>query len=173
VIINVEFRQHGRIFDEQETNRITTARLAQGVTMAARIARTEILQRTPAGVNSRLRGSIQVTNALVDRNVVAKVYSDPSAAQYAMSVEEGARPHFPWDRAIRDIPQSLVDWVQKKIGVANETQARTVAMAVARKIKARGTRGAHMFRLGLEAAEPQIDAIAQRIGAQIVSDLSV
>lgn len=69
------------------------------------------------------------------------------ADRYAPAVETGAVPHMP-------PVDALLPWVAKKFDVEDEKQARSIAFAVAMKIKKRGTGGHQMFSRALEALEP-------------------
>lgn len=48
-------------------------------------------------------------------------------------------------------------WAQRKFSV-DESEARSIAFCVARKLKARGLAALHFFRDGYEAAKPAIEA---------------
>jgi hypothetical protein len=63
-------------------------------------------------------------------------------------VELGTRPHFP-------PVDALMDWVKVKLGISSPTEARRVAFLVARKIAARGTQGAFMFRDAFNAGRTE------------------
>lgn len=121
---------------------------------------SEVKDRTPAA-HGVLRASIAGSVGSVASGVLGVV---GTAQPYAVPVELGSKPHFP-------PVQALEDWVQIKLG-ARGAEVRRIAWLVARKIAARGTEGAFMFRDAFAAAQPeltrQFDAavgrIAQRIG---------
>ncbi|MFP3386732.1 hypothetical protein, partial [Tritonibacter sp. SIMBA_163] len=66
-----------------------------------------------------------------------------TAALHAVPVEMGSKPHFP--------PiQPLEDWAHHKLDLPAE-EARGAAFAIARKIAAKGTEGAHMVERAKDA----------------------
>lgn len=71
------------------------------------------------------------------------------ADKYAAPVETGARPHMP-------PPESLLLWVQRKMGIDDEKQALSVAFAIAKNIAKRGTQGHQMFSRALAELEPMV-----------------
>lgn len=74
---------------------------------------------------------------------------------YAAPVETGTKPHFP-------PPDALLLWVQKKLRVENEKQARSIAFLVARKISKKGTAGAHMFEHAFTQLQQEAQGIMER-----------
>jgi hypothetical protein len=66
----------------------------------------------------------------------------------------------------------LIDWAEQKLGL-DPVEAKSAGFAIARKIAARGTTGAHMFERAFDANGEQIqtifaaarDRIANHIGA--------
>lgn len=105
----------------------------------------EIKERTPAA-HGTLRASFgsEVQN-LADG--VLGIVGSPLA--YAIPVELGTKPHFPPVDAIED-------WVNVKLGITGP-DAKRVAYAVARKIAARGTKGAFMVENAFHAAQPELE----------------
>jgi hypothetical protein len=82
---------------------------------------------------------------------------------YAAPVETGSRPHMPPASA-------LLPWIQKKFGIEDEKQALSMAFAIAKAMKKRGTRGHEMFSrtlVGLEPLAPEVleQAIAAAFAA--------
>lgn len=74
---------------------------------------------------------------------------------YALPIEFGARPHWP--------PLELIEfWVRRRLRVA-ESQVRSVAFLVARKIARKGTAPRQIFALGLEEATPKMTEIFSRL----------
>ena len=81
-----------------------------------------------------------------------------------MPVELGTKPHYP--------PVApIADWAVSKLGVSHQ-EAQGVAHAVARKIAAEGTEGAHMFSEGFKAVRPRVLKLLERAGARIVARLA-
>lgn len=81
--------------------------------------------------------------------------------EHGMPVEMGTKPHFP--------PIGPLEfWVEKKLGIEDEKQARSVAYAIAWKIKRKGTEGKEMFKGGLDENEHRVMSILQDIGPEIV-----
>ena len=66
---------------------------------------------------------------------------------YAAPVETGSRPHMP-------PPSALLPWIQKKFGVEDEKQALSLAFAIAKSMKKKGTQGHEMFSRTLVDLEP-------------------
>ena len=83
---------------------------------------------------------------------VGMVFLAPPADRYGLFVEVGTRPHFP-------PPAALLGWVQKRLGITNDRQAREVAFLIARKIARQGTPGRFIFQRALEETEERIVAI--------------
>jgi hypothetical protein len=110
-----------------------------------------------------LRGGVQTSIGGTPVNLVGRVFDN---VPYAMAVEHGRKP------GKQPPTQSLMLWVRRKLGISDEKQARSVAFLVARKIGQRGTKGAFMFRRGLQATTTRINArfsqardrIVQRLG---------
>ena len=81
-----------------------------------------------------------------------EIFASPPADVYSAPVDLGTRPHFPPSEA-------LLLWVQRKLHINDEKQARSVAFLIARKISRTGTKGAQMF----ERAFPQLEQKAPDI----------
>ncbi|OFW08660.1 MAG: hypothetical protein A3H27_18595 [Acidobacteria bacterium RIFCSPLOWO2_02_FULL_59_13] len=91
---------------------------------------------------------------------VGAVFLAPPADRYGLFVEVGTRPHFP-------PPAALLGWVQSRLGISNDRQARQVAFLIARKIAREGTPGRFLFQQALEESEQRIVAIFEEEVAQI------
>lgn len=96
-------------------------------------------------------GKVDTGNLLktgnVNREFLNKKITYP--APYASDVEYGRE-------AGRMPPvESLVKWVQRKVGVKNEKEARQVAWAIAKSIKARGIAASPFLRPALELAQQE------------------
>ena len=94
----------------------------------------------------------QTAPGILGRVVVA---AGPPADVYAAPVETGSRPHMPPVSA-------LLLWVQKKFGIEDEKQALSIAWAVAKTIKKRGTEGHQMFERAFEVLEDEAPGIIER-----------
>lgn len=111
--------------------------------------RTPYGSQPPAVAFGNLAGSIVssfVREATMFREVIG-VSPSLGADAYAPPVETGTAPHMP-------PPSALVPWVMKKFGADDEKQALSIAFAVAKTIKKRGTQGHFMFDRALESLEP-------------------
>jgi len=140
---------------------IVETELRAAMTEATAYLQRETQERTPVAFGT-LRASIAAREPQVLADQVLGVVGTPLA--YAEAVELGTRPHFP--------PiQPLQDWVQAKLGIADEDESRQVAFAVARKIARSGTKGAFMFTEAFKAGEPQVQRIFARCRERIVARL--
>jgi hypothetical protein len=135
--------------------------ITRGVLEAELLLEREAKEGTPTATGL-LRGSIaaQQPRRLADQ-IIGVV---GTSLAYAVSVELGARPHFP--------PiQPLADWAHLKLGVSAE-QAQHVGFLVARKIAARGTKGAFMFTRALQANTAQLQGIVAAAAGRIAARLA-
>ena len=94
---------------------------------------------------------------------VGTVFLAPPADRYGLFVEVGTRPHFP-------PPAALLGWVQSRLGISNDRQAREVAFLIARKIAREGTPGRFIFQEALEESEQRIVAIFEEEVGRVTSD---
>ncbi|MEX0758523.1 MAG: hypothetical protein WD100_02980 [Tistlia sp.] len=120
----------------------------------------EVVERTPRGVGAGggLAGSIQARDPQIAPGLVRGEVG--TALSYAVPVELGTRPHFP--------PiEPLQLWAQHKLGLS-EVEAESAAYAIARKIKAHGSQGVHMFAEGFAATEEQLRTFYARAGERAV-----
>ncbi|MGE0256909.1 MAG: hypothetical protein AB7N54_19970 [Alphaproteobacteria bacterium] len=138
--------------------------LATGVLEATLLLEREVRERTPTGVgaDAGLRGSISGREPEILADQVIGVVG--TALAYALPVELGTRPH-------RPPVGPLIDWARAKFGV-DRAEAERIGWAVQRKIAARGTEGAAMFRTGFDANRPQVEAIMARAHQRIVERLA-
>ncbi|MCH2092724.1 MAG: hypothetical protein MK141_14265 [Pseudoxanthomonas sp.] len=128
----------------------------------------ELQQQLPRGAGglsggAGLVGSIFTEEQLLADNVIGITASALPHAEY---VEVGTRPHFP--------PlQPLEDWVQAKLGITEDSERRSVAFLIARKISRVGTKGDGTWARVAEAGEPEVmrryaegvDRVLDRLGA--------
>ena len=133
------------------------ARIAK-LTEALALLEREIKQLTPYGAGPiHLRDSIFSKISPIGKNVVGVI---GTPLEHGEPVEFGTQPHFP--------PVGPIQfWVEKKLGLSGREAAGT-AFLIARAISRRGTKGAHMFEKGFEAAEPAVRRILGRIPQEIL-----
>ena len=121
----------------------------------------QVVTRTPVNFGT-LRQSISHSVRGQGIGIIGEV-ATPSA--YGLPVEFGRKPgKFP--------PLAPIElWVRRKLNVP-EAQVESVAFLVARKIARSGTKGAFMFRDGLEASGPQIAKSFDQATKRIVDRMS-
>src|SRR5579885_2267015 len=92
---------------------------------------------------------------------VVDVY--PPADVYAGPMETGTRPHFP--------PVDVIAlWVNVRLGIADEKEARSVAWAIAQTIAKRGTAGRHIVERAFTANEQAvIDRFNEEVEAAVAA----
>jgi hypothetical protein len=146
----------------QQAPDIVRAELLAATTEADGLLEREIQERTPTGIGGALRTSIKGQETVLADSVIGVVGTPLS---YAVPVELGTRPHFPWPI------EPLKDWVRHKLDVPPE-EVDEVAFLIARKIAARGTEGAHMFSGAFEANRVQITGMYERARDRIVERLA-
>lgn len=82
-------------------------------------------------------------------------------AKYAEPVEYGTKPHFP--------PlEPLQYWVEKKLGITDEKEAKSVAFLIARKISVEGTEGAHMFEFAWAENKDRVEKMLDEIADEVL-----
>jgi len=119
-----------------------------------------IVARTPVNIGA-LRGSISHEMRGQGVDLYGRVFSP---LEYGAAVERGRRPG-------RMPPIDAIQyWVERK-GIAGDEDPRQVAFLIARAIGRRGTKGAFMFRDGLEAARPRVVRLWMDMGHNIVEEL--
>jgi len=139
---------------------IAADEMVTAVLEASLLLEREVKERTPTATNTT-RESIaaQEPRILADR-VVGEV---ASPLPHIAAVELGSRPHHP-------PVQPLVDWAKVKFG-ASDAEAERIGHATAKKIAARGTKGAFMFRDALAANDSQVRDIVARGAARAAARL--
>lgn len=145
------------------------------------------LGKSPEVVSTAITDAMQaitdtVEQAVIDRtpvntgalrsSIYAQVYGIPGSEEfygkvatgiiYGEPVEYGTSPH----GVSPDGVKSIEYWVIRKLGVTPQ-EAPGVARAIVRAIMRRGSKGAHMFRDGLEAARPKITKLWNDIPKRI------
>lgn len=125
---------------------------ARGQQLVVQNITSPFLGRPPAVAFGILANSIAFD--MVERTDISRVEIKalPPADVYADPVETGTMPHFP-------PPSALVPWVKKKFNVSNEKQALSIAFAIARKIKARGTSAFGMFARAFNTLQAELKGI--------------
>lgn len=125
------------------------------------VAEAQIASRTPvnsgtlrAGISTEMHGTSTNLQGIVLNPVM-----------YALPVEDGRKPgKMPPVEAIQL-------WVIRK-GIGPRGDSRSTAFVIARSIGRRGTKGAHMFKNGFDAALPTIKRIWERVPGRIVRRLA-
>lgn len=141
---------------------IATEEMKAGIDEALLLLEREIKEATPVGAHALLRGSVahEMINRIRGEEVSGKVFSP---LNYALPVELGTKPHFPPIEPLRD-------WVEKRLGVPAGA-SKSVAFLIARKIAAKGTKGAKMFTDTLDKRTDKVREIialrVQRIAARL------
>lgn len=110
--------------------------------------------RPPAVATGSLANSITFSLSREVSLSRAVVFAAPPADVYADPVETGSRPHFP-------PPSALLLWVKKKFNPGSESQALSIAFAVARKIAKRGVQPFRMFARAMATLEPELGGIIE------------
>lgn len=120
----------------QQAPQIVAEELTRAMWTAELLLLRGVQEATPVGATGLLRQSISAREPQrLGNQVIGEV---GTSIAHAAPVEIGTRPHFP--------PIApLQDWVERKLGVTDEHEARGVAFAIARRIATRGTKGAAMF----------------------------
>lgn len=109
-----------------------------------------VVERTPVGATGNTRGSIysEVYGFPGSDDFYGKV---ATAIIHGEPLEHGTSPH----GVSPDGVKSIEYWAIRKLGVTPQ-DAPGVARAIVRAIMRRGSKGAHMFRDGLEASRAKI-----------------
>lgn len=137
--------------------------------LAAMTDATQLLER-------EVKDAMPAVSGLTRASVTSDAFSTPagvlgvvgSASVAAVAVELGTRPHMP--------PiEPLIGWVQEKLGVSAQ-DARSVAFAVAMKIKRHGTKAQHPFRNTLDRQGAALSRIfegaAQAVASHLAADVN-
>jgi len=112
-------------------------------------AQYQVVSRTPLGSGDGGHLAASINSEVLINPAVSIGYVGTSKL-YAEAVELGTKPHMP--------PiEPLVNWVEAVLSLEGD-EAERVATLIALKINARGTTGKLMFKEGLEASEPYIQA---------------
>jgi len=137
-----------------------TVRISR-LTEATLLLERTVRQKTPEGA-----GPIHLRDTVFQRVISYGASSGGTVrgtvgtpAVYGEPVEYGTKPHWP-------PPGPIEYWAVHKLGVSAD-EAKAVAFLIARKIAAKGTKGAHMFEKGFAEAEPAVRNILEQIPAEI------
>jgi len=137
------------------------ARIAK-LTEALLLLEREIIERTPRGAGPIHLADTIHSDVGVSGKKVWGITGTP--VEHGEPVELGTRPHFPPTGPIQH-------WVERKLGITGK-EAASVAFLIARAISKRGTKGAHMFEGGFEAAEARVVRMLEEIPAEIIRRIS-
>lgn len=143
-----------------------TAAIARSELHVAMVEATALLERevkdaTPTATGLT-RGSI---GSFITESPDGLLGVVGSAQPHVAYVELGTRPHFPPLEPIQD-------WVRVKLAISDETDIEAAALAIARKIAARGTLGVGMFHRTWARLEPQVQAIFSRARDRIAARMA-
>ena len=123
-----------------------TDELLTAMTEVDALLQREVAENTPTAFGT-LRSSIFSEERIQGDGVLGVV---GSPLEHAVYVELGTKPHFP--------PlEPLEDWVRVKFGLTDDAQVKGAALAIARKIAARGTLAVGMFNRTFRYYQPQIE----------------
>lgn len=117
-----------------------------------------VVSGTPRGASGLGRGSIATELRGRPGFRGAAVFS---SLFYLAIVERGRRP------GTQPPLGPLVYWVTRKLGIADERRARSVAFLIARKIGRRGTSGAAMFFQAAQRLAPIAQTRWEALGARL------
>jgi len=144
----------------QRAPEMTRRELMAAATEATMLLEREVKEKIPTGATGLTRQSVTSDVMSTPAGVLGVVGSSQPAALF---VEEGTRPHMP-------PPAALQPWVRAVLGL-DEQRAKSVAFAIALKIRARGTKAQRPFRRTLDENETQVvrmfEAAAERIAQQL------
>ena len=127
------------------------------------VGRSAITENTPVGFSRTLRGGYSVVMLELSARRIAGAIVNP--APYHDIRDVGRRP------GKRPPTAALIPWVGTKLGIPPGPEREGVAYLVARKIGARGYRGARMVDKGWKVAEAQLTPALAKLGYALVSDI--
>lgn len=135
------------------------AGLIEGGALYAR----EVKDAAPTGVTSLFRGSIAFEDRSTDQVALVQTYSP---LNYAAALENGSKPHW--------VPiEPLIDWVNKKLDITDEKEAKSRAYAIRGKIAKKGTAATKVFANTFDRVQPQLterlNASVQRLSARLAA----
>lgn len=133
------------------------------VAEALQLLEREVVERTPRGAGPLHLADTISTGVPVEYG--QKVLGElGTPCVYGEPVEYGTKPHWP--------PSGpLVHWAERVLNIHGK-EAQAVGFLIARAISRRGTKGAHMFQKGFEAAEGRVMRILEDIPGKIVERLT-
>ncbi len=143
------------------TPAILQAELHRALIEATALLEHEVIDATPTATGLT-RASIGSFITELPDGLLGVVGSAQTHVEY---VELGTRPHFPPLGPIQD-------WVRVKFGISEQSEIEAAALAIARKIAARGTLGVGMFHRTWARLEPQVQAIFSRAADRIVARMA-
>lgn len=140
---------------------ITQAELHRAMFEATVLLEREVKDATPTATGLT-RASIGSFVTDVPDGLLGVVGSAQPHVEY---VELGTRPHFPPLEPIQD-------WVRVKFGISEESEIEAAALAIARKIAARGTLGVGMFHRTWARLGPQVETLFSRARDRIAARMA-
>lgn len=136
---------------EREADGGVRRELEEAMRKSVHVVEGEVRPRTPVGVSSRLRNSINGKVEAGLGGVVGRVGTSLSDKEvYPAVMEFGRKP-----RSRKPPTERLVRWVHLQLGVPMEA-AWLVARGLAKKIGVFGIKEKRMFREGWEASEERV-----------------
>jgi hypothetical protein len=139
----------------EELQAAATAGMAVGLEKIGLRGVPLVQEHTPVGATGNLFGGVFAEFHQEGPKMEEIIGVHPPADVYAGPVETGTRPHFPPSSA-------LLLWVQKKLHIEDEKQAKSVAFLIARAISRRGTKGQHMFDQAIAQLKLEAPGIMER-----------
>lgn len=139
------------------------------VTEATIFLKAQVMMRTPQGVGGAREGLMASINANTEvtgkgtplvKGVVAHDSRHGDVVEKGRTAGKGMPPK-----------GSLVRWLEVKLGLDEKT-ARRIEFVVRRKIGVKGFEGAHMFEKAVTGNLGKLDAMAERWGLKIATELS-
>jgi len=128
------------------------------ITEALQLLERDVKMNTPYGAGPiHLRDTIHSKTRIEGRKVTGFT---GTALEHGEPVEMGTKPHFPPVTALQY-------WVERVLRIEDETRARSVAFAIARKIARRGTKGQKMFGKAFDENRSRVIAILNEIPEEI------
>ena len=137
--------------------------LATAMRLSIEVAKAEVAQETPVGWSGALRGGYQTEMRGVGSPWPKAILTNP--VLYHDVREKGRRP------GKRPPAAALIPWVGSKLGIPPGPHREAVAFLVARKIGARGYKGAHQVTRGWANARPVVRGLLQKAGYDLVREI--
>jgi hypothetical protein len=153
--ISIDTRQINAFW--QKSPELVEQELALTLSESSAFIQAHLVSNMPRGATSHLAQSITTITPV--KHVEGMAAYIGTSLPYAPAVELGTRPHMP--------PITpLIDWVQAVLGLDGD-EAKSVAMRIAWKIKAKGTEGKFMFKKTFEASQTPVESMFKQMLSRI------